>query len=130
MKLIKFSNQEVEEQDCIDFSLTLAITEFDTDYPVVYLRNMSQDFKAVGAYDNPELLGDYKTMYSPDFNTFWVKNDQGDYVFREYFDNIKIVKEIISEIKCLVEDPKFNSFDDFKICDLFRLLSALENFWN
>jgi hypothetical protein len=130
MKLIKFSYEENEEQDYIEFNLTLAITGFDNDYPVEYLRSMCRDFQVVGAYDNPELEGDPKTMYCANLNSFWVKNDRGDYVFSEYFDNNNIVKAIISKIKSLVEDPKFNSFDDSKVCDLFRLLSALENFWD
>jgi hypothetical protein len=148
MKLIEFSvrerkdpnsdiNVEMIESDycnssatCFKVTLILASYSTDTLYTSTNFWDLSSKSYRVRAYDNPELLGKPYPIAWTISNPFWEHLDNGNYKFIEYFENTPVVVEILKAISTIVNNPSLDTVDDSIMCNLLRLLRALENFWD
>jgi hypothetical protein len=144
VKLIEFSVVEWKESksdyiksdyydsSATDFKVTLilASTGFDTNYTAAMLRNTVCNSYQIIAYPDSGLLGEpYPTAWTFS-DSFWIQLSNGNYKFSEYFENTPVTREILKAIDNIVNSPTLDTADDVINCNLFRLIKALENFWD
>lgn len=110
------------------FSFVLSTSELDSDYAIFFLNNEIKQYKSIHCSKTPGGKLRERFVFN---NSFWTLNDDGHFVFQEYFEDCTIVQTIIAQIiKRITAEGFSKNYTEENAYDFFRDIRALELYWS